>query len=489
MVAQRAERSSGAEGRCYCPAVPTASAIATHPPTSHRWSRVGVVAGSTAFFLAATGLQLLRQSGVPMWRTVWAEDGVVFYLDALDRPLRETLLDPYAGYALAVPRVIAAIGAHLPVERYSYLTALSSAAIASLFALFVYFASAPLLGSRLRQAVLAGALLFAPVLPFEVTGNLANVQWLLVMGCLLAVLLPVTSWPAIAVRVSIVVLATLTSPLCVAFVPIAVWRLVSHRRRPARRGLVVPLAYLLGAGTQLLVWAGAEQEPRVAPALGDFTVDALKLYSTRVATELVFGARVTARAWPSLGYGLAVVGVLAVGSLLVWRWLRAGRIARWFIAACAVSSVAIYVFALWQRPRFLASMSVPDEGPYNFLGSRYQLFPAALLLLALLVRSDLSTEHLVDTTVQAPVRLVDDLRANRALSVIVALWVVVAFLPSFRQTTPRSGGPDWTVEVSRAEQLCETQPVDAQVVPISPPPEWVLALPCSVLVSDGSSGP
>lgn len=439
-----------------------------------------------AFVVGATVAQLFRQSGVEMWRTVWAEDGVVFYTEALERPLREILFDPYAGYALVVPRLLASIGVNLPVESYAWFTAVTSAAVASLFALFVYFASAPLLRSSVRQAILAGALLFWPVLPYEVTGSMANIQWVMIVGCLLAVLLPVAGPGAVAVRTVIVVLAPLTSPLCVLFVPIAVWQLVlALRARTSRARLVVPGAYLLSAATQVLIWFTADQAVRTDPDAGAFAVDVVKLYSTKVTTEFFFGSRVTDRLWPEFGYWLAALSLVTMGCLLGWRWARAQSPARWFIAACVLASFVLYALSLWQRPNLIESMVVADGGPYNFLGMRYQLFPAGLLLLALLVRVDLPAAVFTDPDGRPPRAARADVREHRVLLVAAAVWLAVAFVPSFRLTTLRSSGPDWVSGVAEAERACQSRPDASAQVPISPSPEWVVSVPCSSLVGSG----
>ena len=59
----------------------------------------------------------------------------------------DNVLESYAGYAHVVPRTLASIGVHLPTERYSAFVTLAAALSASVLALFVYFASAPLLRS------------------------------------------------------------------------------------------------------------------------------------------------------------------------------------------------------------------------------------------------------------------------------------------------------------------------------------------------------
>jgi hypothetical protein len=442
------------------------------------------VLGSTVFVVVATVTQLLRQSGAHMWRTVWAEDGSLFYVDAVHEPLREMVLRPYAGYALVVSRILASIGVHLPPEWYSYFAAVSSALLASVLALFVYFASAPLLRSRIRQGVLAGALLLWPVLPFEISGVIANTQWVMVVPCLLAVLLPVDRPVAIVVRVAIVVLAPLSSPLCVLFVPIALWQILRVLiRRGGLTRLVVPVAYTLASAVQLFIWHTTEQANRTMPSKTTFAEEVAKLYGTRVATEFLFGVRATEHLWESFGYWIALISIVALAGVLVWRWMRAEWTARWFMLACVLASGAVFTLSLSQRADFLTAMLLVNNAPYNFAGMRYQLFPAALLLLALLVPVDLPASAILDPPApSAPRSWATDARDERLVIALALVWLLVAFVPSFRLTTARSTGPDWGIGVTTAEQACVATGDPAERIPISPAPDWSAVVPCSELV-------
>jgi hypothetical protein len=378
---------------------------------------------------------------------------------------------------------VASVGASLPVGWYAPFVAVSTAAITSLLVLFVYFASAPLLRSPARQAVFAGALLLWPVLPLEITGVLANLQWMVVVPCLLAVLVPVERPAAIVVRTLIVVLAPLSSPLCVALVPVAIWRgVVDLRGRRPRARLIVPGAFIAASLAQVLIWRSAEQVAQGATT-GSLPADLARLYSTRVTTEFVFGVRSTTELWPRLGYWLAALTVVGIASIVLWRWWRASATSRWFIASFVLSSLVVYALSLSQRRDFANAMVVVGDG-YHFLGVRYQLFPAALLLLALLVPLDLRRGALDDPERRPSSSAVSEVRDHPWTYVLVAAWFVVAFVPSYRLTTPRSSGPDWMAGVASARAACRVGAEQDEIVALSPPPEWMIALPCTRLAGD-----
>jgi hypothetical protein len=125
-----------------------------------------------------------------------------------------------------------------------------------------------------------------------------------------------------------------------------------------------------------------------------------------------------------------------------------------------------------------------SDAPYNFAGMRYQLFPAALLLLALLVPVDLPARAILEPPLSTdrPQPWTTDARRQPLVVGLALLWMVVAFVPSFRLTTARSIGPDWGIGVTAAEEDCVATGATAERIPISPAPDWSAVVPCSDLV-------
>jgi hypothetical protein len=453
--------------------------------------RAATVAAAVVFVPVATAVQLWRVSGESVWRTVWFEDGTVFYRDALDLPLTETFAKPYNGYGHALPRVLATVGSWLPPEWYSAWAAVSSTFVVSMLALFIYFASAPLLRAPLRRGILAASLLVLPVLSLEVLAALSNLQWMLPIACLFAVLFPVDGWGGIAVRAAIVVVVPLTSPLSLVVAPFALYQLVMFlRRRDRWRRFVVPVLYLGACLGQLLVYLWAEHRPlndAAQPPLGDVLDDIADLYTVGVLIYGGLDTEVSSELWRSSSSWLGWVATAVVSALLLVKLRRAESTARWWIAGFAVASPAVFAFVMVQRSELVAPAL--SFLPYDI---RYWVVPQFLLLVALLVPPVVNRGLLVGSpggagvefsTTDAGVRAGGALTGGLpwvTLSVLTVAWLAVAVVPSYRRDVGRSKFPSWPDEVAEAQAACRVDPTAPQVIEVSPG-GWRLQMTCAQL--------
>ena len=459
--------------------------------TSHR--RAVIVTACLAFVPVATLLQLWRVSGERTWRTVWAEDGSVFYRGALDDPLTKAIDMPYNGYAHALPRALAAVGTWLPAEWFSAWAAASSTLVVSLLALFLYFASAPLLRAPVRRAILALSLLALPVLPLEVLAALANLQWMLPIACLFAVLFPVDGWRGIAVRSAIVIVAPITSPLSLIAAPFALYQVVQFLRQHERwQHLVVPGLYLEACLAQLVVYQGAEHQPlggALQPPLSDVLGKVDDLYGLVVLYEGL-DTGLSSELWHSWGR-LGWVAIAAVGLLVSLKLWRAEPPARWWIAGFALASPAVFAFTMVQRPeRVPHALSSP---PYDV---RYWVVPQFLLLIALLVPPVVDRGLVLGSSAggdtKSAARSAGDHDQGRsltgglpwkALALLTALWLAVAVIPSYRQDVIRSNFPSWPDQVADAQAACHVNPNTVKTIEVSFP-EWRVRMTCKELGVD-----
>ena len=94
---------------------------------STRSSRIIVLAYGVGFVALST-VSLLRQSGAPATNTIWAEDGAVFYSEALRHSFFGGLFTPYGGYLQLYPRLAFGLLRFLPVGDIAATTAIVGAA-------------------------------------------------------------------------------------------------------------------------------------------------------------------------------------------------------------------------------------------------------------------------------------------------------------------------------------------------------------------------
>jgi len=290
------------------------------------------------------------------------------------------------------------------------------------------------------------------------------------LPCLLAVSLPVERGCAVTARAAIVALAPLSSPLCLAFLPIALWRIVRHvRHRALLMDAVVPLVYLAASAAQIAVIVTSKHTSQSSPPLGRFSGGVARLYGTEVTAPLLFGIRVSQSIWEVTGAGLAAISAAVVAAALIWRVWRSGAPARWVISILVAASGAVFLIE-WRARAF----EIPrDMSRFSFPASRFDVFPTLLLIFALLVPLDLAWAK------RAPrggARLADDLRRSSLILVVLSAWVAVAIVPSYHGSVE----PDFVQTVEAAERACERLPITDHRVQIAPK-RWFIFLSCKEL--------
>lgn len=402
-----------------------------------------LVAGLVA---AATVLQLARTAAVSGWDTVWAEDGVVFLVDALEMPLLRALIDPYGGYLHAPSRLLAEGAAAIPLEHAALLLALGSALVVSLVAAFVYFASATAIRSVPLRLTLSALVVLLPAAGSELLTNVTNLHFFLMFGCFWALVWQSEATGALATRSLVVAATALADPLAAIYLPLAVW---IAGRRASSRGLVVPIV-LAGA---LLVQGAATLAAGDRPdRLTRFDASDLPLlFALRVAGSLLVGDRFLDELWFELGRLFAYLSLILVAFVLALGAARLDRRRRRFVATCCV--YALGLFTVYLVGRGSAGMRPgTDPATWHLAGARYTLVPILLLVSALLVEVDSATGA----------------RARRALEGAAVAIAVALMAANFSLSSERSLGPHWRPELAEARARCNdggSDPVEILVAP------------------------
>jgi hypothetical protein len=416
-----------------------------------------VVAG-VALFVLAVVLPLLRQDGVPAWRTVWAEDGEVYLEDVITDGL-VSLFRGSDGYLQFAPRLLMAPAGLVPLRFASAYVAFTAAIFTAAVATLVYRWTRGWIRTVPVRLVVAGFYVLAPAAGWETTGNFTNVIWPLLGATPWALVARRAGRVDIALRSGVVVLAALSHPLTVVFVPFALG-LVWWRRRVDS---VVVAAALL---TALVAQAGfmavsAGRHPSGTNALGElFTT-----VSVNTLGSFLLGETYVGDLWVELGVTIGVVFTAVTAVVFILLAARASRPSRRLGLILVLYAGVIACGPVWSNG---TSVVVPRAGVAPVPIQRYVVVPAMLLVGAAGV--------LVDPTDASRGRL--EARVGRPLLVAHSVIVVVM---SFSLANPRSAGPAWPPEVFGAREACRAGAEEA-ALDITPG-GWRVVLPCEQISS------
>src|SRR5690348_10935568 len=157
------------------------------PPAPAAWPAAARVLGNLAAIALGTVVMLARQTGVPAWRTLWAEDRNIFLPQALSAPVR-SVFTPFAGYLQLYPRLIADVAVQFPLRDAAAGFAVAGALTASCVAVFVFHASSGHVHRPELRLLLAASVVLLPTALEEITNNAVNTTWYLLFGTFWALL-------------------------------------------------------------------------------------------------------------------------------------------------------------------------------------------------------------------------------------------------------------------------------------------------------------
>jgi hypothetical protein len=400
----------------------------------------------------------LRVGGPGALNSIWAEDGRYFLSDALTLGAREAVTNSINGYFLIGPRLLAEVASKFPVEYAAPVLTIEAALIAAILGLIVYVASAAYLRQPALRLLVSVPAVITPVAVNIVDNNVATLQFPLLYTMFWALLWrPSTRWGQV-VGVGVIVFGSLTTPLGIALIPLALLRFAVICEKIYGTLLLVGLS--AGVAMQFvplsLGWTTrGVTTPRydVPWVLGDFV--------TKAVPQAIFGETwmgggdwLTFPEWTRGGHyadtsvnpfwhlSLIVAAWLIVGALVVMALRRAKP--NWSLAALAFAYSA-GIFAL----QGMTSGGTP---------ARYLVVPVLLLLTA--------AAALLDGSERLP---------QLAFLALIAVVCVANFrAESFRTyTTP------WTQIVQEARDKC-ADPQVAEVVLLTGMPQllWDVKVPC-----------
>jgi hypothetical protein len=376
---------------------------------------------------------------------LWAEDGL-FPLCIHKADFLTCTTQPFAGYLLLLPRVMAWPVSVLPLEQWALATNLAAALLAGI-AVFLAFVFARRFGlSIFTSLVIALLPVIAPMSGLEAINAIGSSYMLLLYVATLALVFgqPSRGWWIVAVV--LMVITALTIPSAVVLVPLV---LVQWARGRITRGWSLGLLTALVVGLMAQAWAAVNAVTRRPIAFG---ADTLNSWADSVPISLL-------TYWPGLSLG--EFDFFTNFTLTPMSWTG------WLIVALLVTLGAIQVIRGWSGDdrRAVIGMLVLSglafgliPSAIGFANNRYFVVPVVLWGAAVLITLD----PVIRRTRWWVVALVSAI-------VLVVWWPAIP--ASWFRSTP---APPWTQEVERVKAFCIKDPAITERPLFTPfwPPNW-----------------
>ncbi|HEY1854976.1 MAG TPA: hypothetical protein VGG40_10345 [Solirubrobacterales bacterium] len=427
-----------------------------------RFTRTQTGALIAALLVLGTVLGLLRL-GTDAFETVWAEDGPVYLQSALTQGFWHAIVQPYAGYLVVGPHLIAEVAALFPLRDTAAAISIVSAFVAALSGLAVWYGSA----GHLRNPYLRGGLALATVLAAtagqETLDSAAYAPWFMLVGTFWLLFLRPRTWWGAGFAGAFVLLTGLSTPGVWFFLPVAALRAFSTKWD--RRTAIVLGSWLAGGLVQIPVIMAHEQG---SPMWSRHIWTALV---QRVIDGGVFGQRLGGGLWDQAGWGFLILLCLVVVVFLAWGLVNSSAGVRWFVAVAIPISFVMFILSVYQRtvgPNIFWSPGISGG-----TASRYVLVPAMIFLSALVVTLDGVLRGRLEPLLRR--------RSSWVVGAAVAL-MVLAVAVSFDMRNPAREQPYWEDAIEAAANKCVANGEELAAITTVPPPFGV-QLPCTEVES------
>jgi hypothetical protein len=412
--------------------------------------------------------------------TVWGEDSEYFLQQRLvDGPLR-TIWRPYAGYEQVVPRLVTDLAVVVqPIERYAVVVTALCCLVTGLIGAAVVVLARDVVPQWPLRVLLGVVPAIVPTAPIEIAGNMANLHWyLLFLAPWVFRAAPRTRWGS-GVLTVIALLVTGSEIQTAVFLPLLV---VAVRRADGARGRrrVVPVAAagVLGVVVQVVALV-THPRPATNTAPVGSPLDVIEGYLAQpFGGSWSADVHRVALAVTAHGWAVLVVPALVLLAALVLAAVVGPRSTALMIGVLAVGSVVVWVAAvvfnpqtsmLWSR---LTDAELVANDPFRYAAA------ASMFLLAAVV---VAASALVGAVRGAP-RL-------RRLALPVLGWVLVAAVVASGVgnaagvVSRRSTGPSWSAGVRAARSVCDADRSASVFIKGAPgSPEWGASVPCRVVL-------
>jgi hypothetical protein len=400
----------------------------------------------------AVGLTLSLKLG-PAADAIYAEDGAIYLQEAIDFTFPKDFLLPYAGYTDITARALGNFVSLFPLEQYTIAILLSVSLVLTLTGFLVLFSSRETIQTFHMRILLSVGLILMPIGNFESIGNITNLHFYLMAGCLFLLVGKSLPENRNSFGVFFIVLSCLSTPLMIFYFPILFINiLISIKNQIKFEFHRYHFALIVGIALQTLFI--------IMRAAGDRSSN-LSLNVSRTI-YLFFDRVVGSSVVPFWGY---------VSSENLTRSFR-DLILRGIVGAAIFLLTTIIMIILYRKHRsqlvFPMTLVVGLLFYWLTLGllfapePRYAIFAGFLFFTALIAIFDIATQG-----------------SNKTLILFfITLICTATWLGSFKPPAFRTTGPSISSQISSLDKLCRTKYsiVPIKLIPINA--EWELKLHC-----------
>lgn len=389
----------------------------------------GAIVGAVLVGVVAAGLsvgRVLIQAPQSLSELVWAEDGL-FALCVRKAGLLECLADPFAGYLLGLPRLLAGVTALTPIEQWGWVTnaiaAVSWGALSGLSTFWLLTA-----GVRwLPAVVVALAPVVIPLVGLEAVNSIGSVYMPLLFTTTLVLAVGWQGRGKTIVAAVLVFLTAVTIPTAALLIAVIA---LSWLRGRVERGsaITVSLALIIGSALQFLVVFTAPSERNMAVG-----AEAVGFWLNDLPTAVL-------TLWPGLWFGTTTIFGIFTIPVVSWTGL----------------ALAIALVVLGVRWASSGRIAVSVAGIMLVTGVAYSFIPTAT--------GYASNRYFVLTVlgvVAAAVLLLDDAYSDRRRWLLPAIVVIfaVAWAAAFPASAWRAtAAPPWSTVLEQVRTQCSADP-------------------------------
>jgi hypothetical protein len=421
-------------------------------------------------FALAVVLPLLRQTGVRSWRTVWEEDGTIYFGQANFHGGLAVLFRGYSGYLQLPPRILGAIATLVPIQDLAVYFAVTAVVISAVLAWFVYYNCDGWIASRPVRLALASLVVLMPALGAENTANITDTIWVFAAVAPWALISLQERPRDVVIRSVVVFFAATSTVLCVMFVPLALGYAVIRKTRAT---WVVAVAFCVGLAVQAVVVLHSKRdylgEPKAFEHIrsiqwlfGHPSASLLARFTgVRVFAMFLTGDKGISVDWRHHNSLLIIGSALCVGLILALLLPGAGRRCQALAVVLVLYAVITFVVPAWY-------------GGIAQSKFRYSVIPVMMLASAVAV-------------LVAPSGSSRDRTIVRLSGSLFVAYVLVVVLTGFSVTNLRSVGPSWSSSLAHIQQTqCLTANSDKLVnVPTQQPnPPFIAPFPVTLRCQD-----